>query len=78
MPSLYDRVDDFYGDLAGGFSGVTQPGHQVVSVYNTLLVLAQSQRQDDPVISKLSELSQSPDVSTLRVLVGQIRAALRR
>ena len=53
-------------------------GSSVVNVYNILLTLAQSERPDDPVLSKMSEISGQTHAATLRVLVGQIIAAFQR
>ena len=48
----------------------------MLSIYNTLLKLAQSERPDDPVMSKMSEIGGQVQVGTLRIRVGQIVTAL--
>jgi hypothetical protein len=53
-------------------------GRSLVSVYNTLLDLAQKERPEDAVLSRMSELSGNVDAATLRALVGQIVAAFDR
>jgi hypothetical protein len=45
---------------------------------NTLLGLAQDDRSEDPVLSKMSELTGTVDVATVRVLAGQLLASFER
>ena len=77
MPTLDGRVLSLYNDLAH-FPPDTGTGRSVVGIYNTLLVLAQRERQEDPVLSTMSEISGDAHAAMLRVLAGQILTALAR
>ena len=77
MPTLEGRVRRLYNDLQS-FAPDASSGRSVVSVYNTLLVLAQRERQEDPVLSTMSEISGDAQAGMLKILLGQILTALDR
>ncbi len=77
MPSLHTRVSQLYSDL-GEFPPGAWAERPVIGIYNTLLTLAQKERQGDAVLSTMSEVPDTVDAATLRVLVGQTLTALSR
>jgi hypothetical protein len=77
MPSLQGRIGRLYTDLQA-FPDASEASKSVVGVYNTLLVLAQKERQEDAVLSKMAEVTGTIDAPSLRALVGQILAAFQQ
>jgi len=69
------RVRHLYNDL-DKHTATADVGPHVTVVYNAILQGAKDDRPDDPILSALDPLDSPTDAQTLRVLVGQITAAL--
>jgi hypothetical protein len=75
MASLEGQIEQLYTDL-GNYAETQGAGAQAIAIFNALLAAAKEAHPDDPVLSAMSEVDSRMSAAQLRVLAGQIRAAV--